>query len=94
MRAIVVGSHPEPHWFGKLSKQLADMGVQIVAHWPDLKAAKSKSGLNRAERLLVTKDCCSHSLIDCVREQCEVPITYISHRKAENTLTLERWFKV
>jgi hypothetical protein len=94
MKAIVVGSHSEQHWFGKLSVQLAQMGVQIVGHWPDLKSAKSKRGIDEAERILVTKDCCSHSLVEMAKLQCgPVPITYISHRKADNVSTLGRWMR-
>ena len=85
VRAIVVGSHPEQHWFGKLSKQLAGFGVEVVSHWPDLRSARSKSGLDSASAILVTKDCCSHGLMDLAKSvNVGLPILYISHRKAEN----------
>ena len=89
MKAIIVGSHPEPHWFGKLSKQLVELGVSIVSHWPDLRSAKARSGLSMATTILVTKDCCSHGLMDLVKSvNVGLPILYISHRKAENSALL------
>ena len=89
MRAVIAGS--KAGWLPKLAEALSIYGIEIVGRWDTMDDPRRK-GTYGADLVLVTNDCCSHSLLQnsqVVAKKAGIRCLTITHRASANAKLLE-----
>ena len=89
MKAIIAGS--KDGWLPKLAEALSAYGIEIVGRWDAMDDPRRK-GTYGADLVLVTNDCCSHSLLQnsqVVAKKAGIRCLTITHRLSANAKLLE-----
>lgn len=89
MKAIIAGS--KDGWLPKLAEALSAYGIEIVGRWDAMDDPRRK-GTYGADLVLVTNDCCSHSLMQnsqTVARKAGIRCLTITHRLSANAKLLE-----